>query len=290
MPAISSGQAVSLEQAKHTDNAATSSVLFEDVSVHHYSMPKWLGGKPFKALDKVSLKVAERSVAIVGPSGAGKSTMIEILFGLRTPQEGRIKVLGHTLPITSNKERLALCKQIQLIPQEPHTSLNPYYTVAQVLIEPLESLGIEGNHQQKAQRALEEVGLRPELLALTPSQLSTGQAQRVAIARALIVEPELLVADEPTSSLDPVNRQHLINLLNTLKQQRALKLILVTHDLGAASALCDDIVVLDQGQVVEHDCATCIMNSPTHPTTKALIHAQPLTSAANKQNTNSQTQ
>ncbi len=290
MPVISSGQAVSLEQAMHADNAAASSVLFEDVSVHHYSMPKWLGGKPFKALDKVSLKVAERSVAIVGPSGAGKSTMIELLFGLRAPQEGRIKVLGHTLPITSGKERLALCKQIQLIPQEPHTSLNPYYTVAQVLIEPLESLGIEGNHQQKAQRALEEVGLQPELLALTPSQLSTGQAQRVAIARALIVKPELLVADEPTSSLDPVNRQRLIDLLNTLKQQRALKLILVTHDLGAASALCDDIVVLDQGQVVEHECATRIMNSPTHPTTKALIHAQSLTSAANKHNTNSQTQ
>ncbi len=290
MTAISSGQAVSLEQAKHADNTAVSSVMFDDVSVHHYSMPKWLGGTPFKALDKVTLKVAERSLAIVGPSGAGKSTMIELLFGLRAPQEGRIKVLGHTLPITSSKERLALCKKIQLIPQEPHTSLNPYYTVAQVLIEPLESLGIEGNHQQKAQRALEEVGLRPELLALTPSQLSTGQAQRVAIARALIVEPELLVADEPTSSLDPVNRQRLIDLLNTLKQQRALKLILVTHDLGAASALCDDIVVLDQGQVVENECATRIMNSPTHPTTKALIHAQSLTSAANKHNTNSQTQ
>ncbi|MGR5095258.1 ABC transporter ATP-binding protein [Vibrio maritimus] len=290
MPAISSEQASPFEQTKHSDKATVSSVLFEDVSVHHYSMPKWLGGKPFKALEKVSLKIAERSVAIVGPSGAGKSTMIELLFGLRAPQEGRINVLGHTLPIASSQERLALCKQIQLIPQEPHTSLNPYYTVAQVLIEPLESLGIEGNHQQKAQRALEEVGLRPELLALTPSQLSTGQAQRVAIARALIVEPELLVADEPTSSLDPVNRQRLIDLLNTLKQQRALKLILVTHDLGAASALCGDIVVLDQGQVVEHECATRIMNSPTHPTTKALIHAQSLTSAANKHNTNSQTQ
>jgi ABC-type dipeptide/oligopeptide/nickel transport system ATPase subunit len=289
MLAISSGQAVSFEQAKRAENAAVSSVLFDDVSVYHYSVPKWLGGKPFKALDKVSLKVAERSVAIVGPSGAGKSTMIELLFGLRSPQEGRIKVLGHTLPIASSKERLALCKQIQLIPQEPHTSLNPYYTVAQVLIEPLESLSIEGNHRHKAQRALEEVGLRPELLALTPSQLSTGQAQRVAIARALIVEPELLVADEPTSNLDPVNRQRLIDLLNTLKQQRALKLILVTHDLGAASALCDDIVVLDQGQVVEHECATRIMNAPTHPTTKALIHAQSLSSAVNKHNTNSQT-
>ncbi|MGF1773414.1 ATP-binding cassette domain-containing protein [Vibrio wakamikoensis] len=283
-------QAISSQQTFRAESAEASGVLFEHVGVHHYSVPRWLGGKPFRALDQVSLKIAERSVAIVGPSGAGKSTMIELLFGLRAPQEGRITVLGHTLPIASSNERLALCKQIQLIPQEPHTSLNPYYTVAQVLIEPLESLGIEGNHQQKAQRALEEVGLRPELIALTPSQLSTGQAQRVAIARALIVEPEVLVADEPTSSLDPVNRQRLIDLLNTLKQQRALKLILVTHDLDAANALCDDIVVLDQGKIVEHDEADRIMTSPTHPTTKALIHAQSLSSAINKHNTNSQTQ
>ncbi len=277
-----------LESTDSPENTTTLDIEFDHVSVHHYSLPKWLGGKPFKALEKVSLKVFERSVAIVGPSGAGKSTMIELLFGLRAPQEGNINVRGHTLPIASSKERLQLCKQIQLIPQEPHTSLNPYYTVAQILIEPLESLGIKGNHQQKATRALEEVGLRTELLTLTPNQLSTGQAQRVAIARALIVEPELLVADEPTSSLDPVNRQRLIDLINTLKQQRKLKLILVTHDLGAANALCDDIMVLDRGQVVEHDDAKRIMNNPTHPTTKALIHAQSLSSAINKHNTNSQ--
>lgn len=113
-----------------------------------------------------------------------------------------------------------------------------------------------------------------DLLPLYPQQLSTGQAQRIAIARALIVKPKLLVADEPTSSLDPVNRQRIIELLNSLKQKYDLQLLLVSHDLKAAIALCEEIVVLDQGEIVEYGFVKQIMEQPVHPTTQALIRAQ----------------
>lgn len=249
-------------------------VSFSNVSVHHYSTPRWLGGKPFKALSNVSLQIENQNIAIVGPSGAGKSTLIELLFGLRTPSLGNVQIAGRTLPLHNASERLRVCSEVQMVPQEPHTSLNPYYTVEQILIEPLENLKIGGNHPQLAQIALNEVGLTADLLPLYPQQLSTGQAQRIAIARALIVKPKLLVADEPTSSLDPVNRQRIIELLNSLKQKYDLQLLLVSHDLKAAIALCEEIVVLDQGEIVEYGFVKQIMEQPVHPTTQALIRAQ----------------
>ena len=250
------------------------SVRFHNVSVQHFTLPKWLGGKPFKALDNITLEIEQQNLAIVGPSGAGKSTLIELLFGLKQPSTGQVEICGVKLPIRSQQDRSKICRQIQMIPQEPHTSLSPYYTVGQILVEPLMNLGISGDHTTLAKQALADVGLPNHLLALTPHQLSTGQAQRVALARALIVEPSVLVADEPTSSLDPVNRQRVIDLLNSLKKKRKFTLILVTHDLQAAHALCDELLVLNHGSVVEFGSCKHIMSAPSHPVTQALISAQ----------------
>ena len=251
-------------------------IKFENVGVHYYSIPRWLGGQAFKALQNVDLNVEDKSLAIVGRSGAGKSTLIELLFGLKLPTVGDISLFGHSLPIRNSKVQAAVRRLIQLVPQEPHTSLNPYYTVRQILAEPLSNLDVSGNHQSIIEETLSDVGLPASLLSLKPNQLSTGQAQRVAIARALVVRPAVLVADEPTSSLDPVNRQRLLDLLNSLKKKRDMRLILVTHDLGAAQALCEEILVLDHGQMVEHGPTPQVMSEPDHPATQMLIESQPL--------------
>lgn len=249
-------------------------VRFEQVTVQYYSKPRWLGGKPFKALDQLDLVIETNNIAIVGPSGAGKSTLIELLFGLRQPSVGEVYVCGYPLSKSSAKQRHELCKHIQLIPQEPQSSLNPYYTVRQILTEALNNVdGCQGQNE-KVEKVLQDVGLDLSLLDRNPQQLSVGQAQRVAIARALIVEPCILVADEPTSSLDPVSRQQIIDLFTELQKARHMRLILVTHDLDAAQALCDDILVLDKGCVVEHRESQSLVSNPTHFVTKALLSAQ----------------
>lgn len=259
----------------HNHNQAGSAeIRFEQVSVHYWSRSRWLGGKVFKALDNLNLVVDTNNLAIVGPSGAGKSTLIELLFGLRQPTSGEVFVCGFPLSICSAEQRQQLCKHIQLIPQEPQSSLNPYFTVYQILLEPLKNLGLLQDVDKKIKQALCDVGLNLALLQAHAQQLSVGQAQRVAIARALIVEPCVLVADEPTSSLDPVSRQQILNLLKHLQESRCMRLILVTHDLSAAQALCDEVLVLEHGEVVDHQATENITINSTHSMTQALLNAQ----------------
>ncbi|SBS33362.1 putative D,D-dipeptide transport ATP-binding protein DdpF [Marinomonas aquimarina] len=256
-------------------NNAQAQIHFHQVSVSYFNKPKWLGGKEYKALDNLSLTFGHTSLAIVGPSGAGKSTLIDLLFGAKKPTLGHVSAFGIKLPLKTKSDKVALCRAMSLVPQEPHTSLNPFYSVRKILSEPLQNMAIEGDHEQVIQQALTDVGLSQHLLDFKPNQLSTGQAQRVAIARALVLEPEILVADEPTSSLDPVSRQRLIDLLNTIKQRRNMKLLLVTHDLTAAQALCDEMLVLNHGKIIEHNTTEQVMNAPSHEVTQALIAAQP---------------
>ncbi|MGR5063468.1 ABC transporter ATP-binding protein [Photobacterium sp. DNB22_13_2] len=258
----------------HIHHPGSAQLRFDNVSVHHYNRPRWLGGKPFVALNKLSLNIDQQSLAIVGPSGAGKSTLIELLFGLRHISEGEVYLCEQSLSKVSPQQRKQLCRHIQLIPQEPHTSLNPYYTVREILTEPQHSLGMSDGCEARLRKALADVNLSEALLNHKSSQLSLGQAQRVAIARALVVEPCVLVADEPTSSLDPVSRQHILDLLKHLQKQRDMRLLLVTHDLNAAKALCDEILVLDKGVAVEYGTASQVFGRPSHPTSQALVNMQ----------------
>ncbi|WP_200164547.1 ABC transporter ATP-binding protein [Francisella adeliensis] len=246
-------------------------IRFEQVNVHYYLKSKWMGGKPFIALDSLDLTIKERNLAVIGPSGAGKSTFIELLFGLRRPSSGEIYIDGYPLSRISVRQHQKLCKYIQLIPQEPQSTLNPFYTVSQILLEPLNNMGILHDQNKKLQEVLNQVGLDLSLLEYHPQQLSVGQAQRVAIARALIIKPSILVADEPTSSLDPISRQQIIDLLTEIKKNHKICLILVTHDFYVAQVLSDEILVLDKGQVVEYDTSQNIVNNPKHPTTRELL-------------------
>lgn len=261
---------------KSHNHSLSAQVNFDDVSVEYQSRPSWMGGTPFYALKELKLNVDTRNLAVVGPSGAGKSTLIELLFGLRKPSRGEVYVCDYPLSTLTNQQRQKLCKHIQLVPQEPHTSLNPYFTVREVLTEPLLNLDIKGDYEARLANVMRDVGLHDSVLDLYPRQLSVGQAQRVAIARALIVEPCVLVADEPTSSLDPINRNNILELIQSLQRQRDMLLILVTHDLGAAKTLCDDVLVLDKGVVVEHCAMDALISDPQHPTSRALLTAQNL--------------
>lgn len=255
-------------------HSVSAQIHFERVSVHYHSRPRWLGGTPFVALENLDLVVETQNLAIVGPSGAGKSTLIELLFGLRQPSSGTIHVCGYPPSRTSAKRRQALCQHIQMIAQEPQSSLNPYYTVRQILLEPLSSIGKTDETDERIRQVLGDVGLGETLLERNPQHLSVGQAQRVAIARALIVEPCVLVADEPTSSLDPVSRKQVLDLLADIQKKRQMRLILVTHDFDAAQALCDEVLVLDKGRVVERGLINAVAANPSHVITKALIRAQ----------------
>lgn len=249
-------------------------IRFEQVSIHYWSRSRWLGGKLFKALDNLNLVVDTNNLAIVGPSGAGKSTLIELLFGLRQPTFGEVFVCGFSLSACSSEQRRQLCQHIQLIPQEPQSSLNPHYTVYHILLEPLKNFGLLQDADKKIKQVLNDVGLNLNLLECSPQQLSVGQAQRVAIARALIVEPCVLVADEPTSSLDPVSRNQILNLLKHLQKARCMRLILVTHDLSAAQDLCDEILVLENGKVVDRQYTKSLKINSKHSMTQALLNAQ----------------
>ncbi|GAM74423.1 oligopeptide transport ATP-binding protein oppF [Vibrio ishigakensis] len=253
-------------------------IRFEGVCVH-YSASRWSKRETFRALHGLDLAIGTENLAVVGPSGAGKSTLIELLFGLRKPTLGEVYICGMALSTSSIKDRMELCKHIQLIPQEPHTSLNPYYTVRQVLVEPMNNLGINDGQDKRISEALEAVGLDLKLLDYKPKQLSTGQAQRVAIARALVVEPCVLVADEPTSSLDPISRKQVLNLLEELQDKRSMRLILVTHDLDAAQTLCDHVLVLDKGRLAEYGTFDKVLGNPQHATTQSLIEAQQLSNS-----------
>ncbi len=256
--------------AKHQHTSAQ--VRFDNVSVHYLDKPKWLGGKPHYALDEVNLQVEMENLAIVGPSGAGKSTIVELLFGLKKPTHGEVYICDQPISTSTVHERRQLCQHIQLIPQEPQATLNPYYTVEQVIAEPLNNQQTQPSlTQSKVREVLAEVGLSEALLARNPSQLSVGQAQRVAIARALILEPCVLVADEPTSSLDPISRQKVIALLRSLQQRHHMRLILITHDLNAAKSLCEQVIVLEHGKVVESGLAQQVLGQPQHRVTQALL-------------------
>jgi peptide/nickel transport system ATP-binding protein len=258
----------------YSNNSAQ--VRLHRVTVQFSTKPTWLGGEPFVALDDMDLVIESQNVAIVGPSGAGKTTLIELLFGLRQPSKGSITVCEYSLNRLTSEQRKHLCQHIQLIPQEPQSTLNPYYSVRQVLREPLLNIGLMANADEKINQAMLDVGLDPCLLNRQTQQLSLGQAQRIAIARALIVEPCVLVADEPTSSLDPISRKQILELFAQLQKSRRMRLILVTHDLSAAHYLCEQLVVLNGGRIVEQGELEQIIVSPSHPTTKALLDASTL--------------
>jgi peptide/nickel transport system ATP-binding protein len=216
----------------------------------------------------------------VGESGSGKSTLGRVSLRLYKPTAG--KVIFDEIDITSLPERYLrkLRKRMQLIPQDPYSSINPFYTIGETLTEPLLIHNSIDRREalEEAARILEDVGLVPadEYLGRRPQHLSGGQLQRVAIARAMILRPDYIVADEPTSNLDASIRASIVNLISDFQKRFNQALLFISHDIALVSLLVQRIGVMYLGQLVEEGFSRDVIKDPLHPYTKALISAIPL--------------
>jgi oligopeptide/dipeptide ABC transporter ATP-binding protein len=240
---------------------------------------KSYGGR--KVVDDISLDVAAgEAVALVGESGSGKSTIAKLLARLVEPDGGRIALDGtDVLQSEPSGPSLAYRSQLQMVFQDPFASLNPIHPVRHHLVRPLlrhQRVKPEAT-EARALELLAMVGLSPpaDFLDAFPNELSGGQRQRVAIARALAVEPRVLMADEPTSMLDASVRMGVLGVLQGLVRDNRIALLLITHDLATARLLCDRVVVLFAGRIVEDGPSETLLAHPSHPYTQALLAALP---------------
>ncbi|BEK92202.1 ABC transporter ATP-binding protein [Nocardia seriolae] len=231
-----------------------------------------------KAVDGISFEVrAGRTLALVGESGSGKSTTLTQIMDLVRPESGSIEILGHDVTRLTNQQRRDIRRKMQIVFQDPSASLDPRLPISDALAEPLR---IDGRSRDEINRRvpqlLEQVGLRPEHADRYPAAFSGGQKQRINIARALALDPELLVLDEPVSSLDVSIQAGVLNLLRDLQAERGLSYLFVSHDLSVVRNLAHDIAVMYRGQIVEYGPAERIFASPEHEYTRALIDAVPV--------------
>lgn len=234
------------------------------------------GGRRVHALKGVSLQVLQgESVGLVGETGSGKTTLAKALLGLTPLDGGEIRVGGRPLASLTPAERKGFRRSIQMVFQQPLASLDPDFTVREILEEPLVVHGYPApEREERGRRALEAVGLLPEALAKLPGQLSGGQRQRVAIARGLVLEPACLVLDEPVSALDLSVQAQVLHLLADLKRDRGLTYLLVSHDIGVVEFLCDRVAVMYHGVVVEEAPVRDLLDHPLHPYTRRLLSAR----------------
>jgi ABC-type glutathione transport system ATPase component len=236
------------------------------------------GGRVHHALDGVSLDIkAAETVGVVGESGAGKSTLGRAVLGLVPASSGTIRFGGQDITRLGHRERVALAARLQVVFQDPNTSLNPARTVGSSVAEPL--IGQRRPRGEVAGRVaemLERVGLPADAAARYPWQFSGGQKQRIAIARALIVSPELVVCDEALSALDLSVQAQIINLLLELRRDLGLAYLFIGHDLAVVRHLADRVLVFRQGRVVEQGSAAQICEQPADPYTKTLMEAAPV--------------
>jgi len=235
-----------------------------------------------KAVDDVSFTLKRGEVlAIVGESGCGKTTIARTLIGLEEPTRGEILFDGQAVGQGKTISLKELRLHAQMIFQDPYESLNPRSTVYDIVSEPLEVHGLLKGRAERMARvkaALEDAGLRPaeEYLNRYPHELSGGQRQRVVIAGAMVLDPKLLIADEPVSMLDVSIRAEILNLLRELRQKRGVSLVFITHDLSTVAYFADRIAVMYLGRIVEMGTAREVLANPQHPYTKALISVIPV--------------
>jgi peptide/nickel transport system ATP-binding protein len=241
------------------------------VSVRDLDVAFGHGAARLRAVDNVSFEVAVgEAFGIVGESGSGKSTVLRALSGLLANWTGAIAVEGRAQGRERDK---AFHKLVQMVFQDPYGSLHPRHTVDRVLSEPLEIHGI-GDVEDRIERSLADVGLGPSFRFRYPHQLSGGQRQRVAIARTLILDPKILLLDEPTSSLDVSVQAEILNLLRRLRRDHRLTFILVTHNLSVISHMCDRLAVMNRGRIVEEMSVDQLRRRETKdPYTQQLLRA-----------------
>lgn len=246
-----------------------------------YRLPKrhlWRPAPEVQALHDVDLTVySGRNVGIVGESGSGKSTLARLAMALDTPTTGEVCFEGqnlHDLPAQALRHAR---RDFQMVFQDPYGSLNPRMTVARIVAEPLEALvpSSRSEQRERAGEALDQVGLRSQDLDKYPHEFSGGQRQRIAIARALITRPKLIVADEPVSALDVSVQAQVLNLLLDLQQRFGMTYLLISHDLAVVNHLCSEVMVMQQGRVVERGTPQQLFHHAQHSYTQSLLRAVP---------------
>ncbi|MFZ9799847.1 MAG: ABC transporter ATP-binding protein [Burkholderiaceae bacterium] len=216
------------------------------------------------------------TLGIVGESGSGKSTVARCVVRLIDPSAGSIDLEGDDLAKLSGAKLRALRKRVQIVFQDPYRSLNPRRTVGETIMEGPMNFGLSREEAAKRARSLMEwVRMDPSVLNRYPHQFSGGQRQRISIARALAMEPELLIADEAVSALDVSVQAQVLELLEEIRQRLNLAMLFITHDLRVAAQVCDDIVVMSKGEVVEYGAALEVFSTPKHPYTQSLLAAAP---------------
>ncbi|WP_202081298.1 ABC transporter ATP-binding protein [Caldalkalibacillus salinus] len=239
--------------------------------------------KSVQALDDVTFRVNKgESVGIIGESGSGKSTLAKVLLGLETYATGRVIFQRITIPPKKRDLMRQYRQNMQLIVQDSHTALNPKLPIWKSLLEPLDNfkaltpsfIPAEGlSRQAMAEALLERVGLDKRMARRYPSELSGGQKQRVSIARAVSIEPTMLICDEPTASLDMTVQVDILNLLKEIQNQTHMTVLFISHDIRSVTYLCDRVMVLKEGRIVDQFAIEALYDRERHAYTQALIRA-----------------
>ncbi len=235
--------------------------------------------RELRAVDDISFDLFPGDcLGLVGESGCGKSTVARLLLGLIRPDSGQVYFMGKNLTELSRRQMLPLRQEIQMIFQDPFSSLNPRMQVGEILAEPFKIHGRLRGIELRTEiiRLLSTVGLSERQMQLYPHEFSGGQRQRIGIARALALRPKLIVADEPVSALDVSIQAQVLNLLQDIQQQYGLSYLFISHDLSVIDHLCNRVAVMYLGRIVEYGTTDELIGSPRHPYTETLLSAVPV--------------
>ena len=240
-------------------------------------------------LNDINISIMKgQNVGLVGESGSGKSTILRLLLGIHRPTQGQILFAGEELSLKNKEQARKFRSQVQVVFQDPYSSLDPRQRVDQLIAEPLRSLGIAKEANASSSRintnkwienevaeALKSVGLPVDSAKRYPDEFSGGQRQRIAIARAIVCKPQVLLADEPVSALDVSTRVRVIDLIAELGATKGLTIVMVSHDLAVVAALCQKSIVLERGVIVEQGATASVLGAPKHEYTQRLIESLP---------------
>ena len=256
----------------------TGLLVIDDLHVHYrLGRPHLFGARPtLRAVDGVSLSVDRgRTLGLVGESGCGKTTLGMAALRLVEPTGGRIVFDGVELQSLEGEALLDMRRRMQIIFQDPYSSLNPRQTAADIVRSPLDvqKVGSPAEREERVAELFSPVGLRPNQRNLFPHQFSGGQRQRISIARALALQPDFIVCDEPVSALDVAIQAQILNLLCDLQEELHLTFLFISHDLAVVQHICDEVAVMYLGVVAEKTDRKALFRNPRHPYTRALLSA-----------------